>query len=104
MTKKSSGLRNVRSDDLLANFKCALENMVDQFAYSLDDPPRITTGGLSALEHAFRVLGYPDPKEMPERKCQYPLFDCDKTATCGIPTPNGYKRVCGKHFQLLSDG
>jgi hypothetical protein len=25
----------------------ALEDMVDQFAYPLDEPPRITTGGLS---------------------------------------------------------
>ena len=74
--------------------------MVDQFAYALDDPPRITTGGLSALEHAFDVLGYPDPKEMPERKCQYE--DCQKTSTCGTPTSNGYKRVCRKHFQLLN--
>jgi len=87
---------------LLADFKKALEDMVDQFAYALDDPPRITAGGLNALEYAFDVLGYPDPKEMPERKCQYP--DCNKTATCGTPTKDGYKRVCGEHFRLLSDG
>jgi hypothetical protein len=77
-------------------FRDALEDMVDQFAYPLDDPPRITTGGLSALEHAFDVLGYPDPKEMPERKCQYE--NCNKTATSGIPTRHGYKRVCLEHL------
>jgi hypothetical protein len=77
----------------------ALEDMVDQFAYPLDEPPRITTGGLSALEHAFDVLGYSDPKEVPGRECQ--IEGCKKTATCGTPTPNGYKRVCLKHFRLL---
>ena len=82
-------------------FKAALEDMVDQFAYPLNDPPRITTGSLSALEHAFDVLGYSDPKEMPERKCQYDSYPCHRTATCGIPTPNGYKRVCGEHFRIL---
>ena len=82
--------------------KDALEDMVNQFAYSLDNPPRITTGGLSALEHAFDALGYPDPKEMPDRKCQYPYFNCQNTATCGTPTPDGYKMVCGIHFKILT--
>jgi hypothetical protein len=83
------------------HYKKALEGMVDQFAYVLDDPPRITTGGLSALEYAFDALGYPDPKEMPERKCQYQ--DCNKTATCGIPTKNGYRCVCGEHFRKIDE-
>ncbi len=77
-------------------YKEALEDMVNQFAFSLDDPPRLTTGGLSALEHAFQVLGYPDPKEVPEQRCQH--GNCNKTATCGTPTKKGYKRVCGKHY------
>jgi len=76
----------------------ALIDMVDQFAYPLDDPPRITTGGLSVLEEAFEVLGYPDPMETPEKKCQ---FDgCNKRATCGTPTEHGYKRVCIHHFKF----
>jgi hypothetical protein len=85
----------------MEQYKDALIDMVNQFAYSLEDPPRITAGGLSALENAFSVLGYPDPKEMPERKCQY--GDCTKTATCGTPTKNGYKRVCLKHFDELEE-
>jgi hypothetical protein len=81
-------------------FKEALEDMVNQFAFTLDNPPRITAGGLSALEHAFIILGYPDPKDMPERKCQYGR--CKRTATSGTPTKKGYRRVCGQHFSILS--
>ena len=83
------------------HYKKALEDMVDQFAYVLDDPPRITTGGLSSLEYAFDALGYPDPKEIPERKCQFE--NCNKTATCGTPTKYGYKRVCLKHFNEINN-
>ncbi|MFZ2937625.1 MAG: hypothetical protein WA066_02850 [Candidatus Omnitrophota bacterium] len=82
----------------IQHLRNALEDMVNQFAYSFDNPPRIGTGGLSALEHAFEVLGYPDPKDMPERKCQYKR--CNNTATCGTPTKNGYRRVCGKHLNV----
>ena len=82
------------------DYKEALEDMVDQFAYSLDNPPRISTGGLSVLENAFKVLNYPDPKPMPERRCQY--ADCQRTATCGTPSPHGYKRVCFEHFKLIN--
>lgn len=78
----------------------ALEDMVLQFAYPFDNPPRIGTGGLGALEHAFRVLGWSDPKPLPERKCQYGR--CGKTATCVTPTKKGYKRVCGEHFRRLN--
>ena len=88
-------------EDNIKRLKDALEDMVNQFAYSFDNPPRIGTGGLSALEHAFDVLGYPDPKEVPERKCQY-NEKCNNTATCGTPTKKGYKRICGKHYRLIN--
>jgi hypothetical protein len=39
----------------------ALEDMVGQFAYETGRLGEITTGGLSALEHAFSVLGWDDP-------------------------------------------
>jgi len=41
----------------------ALEDMVDQFAYRTTKGRRLNqnTGGLSALEHAFHVLGWDDP-------------------------------------------
>lgn len=45
-------------------YKEALEGMVWQFAYRgvKDNKPILWTGCQSALEHAFRVLDYPDPK------------------------------------------
>jgi hypothetical protein len=76
-----------------------IKEMVNQFAYQLDNPPRITTGGLSALETAFDILGYSDPEPAPERGCQY--GKCKRFATCGIPTKSGYKFVCGEHFRKL---
>ncbi len=40
-----------------------VEDLVRQFAYPtiVDGVPALTTGGLSALEGAFRVLGWDDP-------------------------------------------
>jgi len=38
----------------------ALEDMCHQFGYEVGQTG-ITTGGLSALEHAFDVLGWDDP-------------------------------------------
>lgn len=90
----------------LADMRDALEDMTNQFAYEAgpaDGVPRIFTGGLSALEHAFDVLGWPDPKPVPERKCQ--REGCDGMETCGRPTANGgYERVCGDHFSEAEGG
>lgn len=76
----------------------ALEDMVHQFAYegSKNGTATLHTGGLSALEHAFGVLGWDDPHPVPERGCEYP--GCANIATCGTPTPDGYKRLCIEHF------
>jgi len=40
--------------------------MVGQFAYETGKPREIATYGLSALEHAFDVLGWDDPYTYPE--------------------------------------
>ncbi len=61
--------------------------------------PAYWTGGLSALEGAFSVLGWKDPYPCPENKCKY--GKCKEWATCGTPTKNGYKRVCFKHYQII---
>ena len=47
----------------------SLADMVNQFAYPCErkDGLFLSTGGLSALEGAFDVLGYDDPKPCPER-------------------------------------
>ena len=78
----------------MREIKEALEDMVRQFAYQSKDKkglPAYTTGGLSALERAFSVLGWNDPHSCPENKCEH--GKCKKWATCGTPTENGYERV-----------
>ena len=73
-----------------------------QFGYyfPIKDILYISTGGLSTLEWAFRILGWNDPHPVPECECEFP--GCHEHATCGTPTKDGYKRVCGKHFAELS--
>lgn len=82
----------------------ALESMVWQFAYRTVARGRLalTTGCLSALEEAFEVLGWDDPHfshECDEQCCQHP--GCLTWATCGAPTPDGYKRLCCEHYLQL---
>ena len=77
------------------------EDIAYQFGYyfPIKDILYISTGGLSTLERAFRILGWNDPHPVPECECEVP--GCHKHATCGTPTKDGYKRVCGKHFAEL---
>lgn len=55
----------------------------------------ITHGGLSTLEQAFDILGWENPHPVPECECE--IDGCHEHATCGAPTNDGYKRMCGKH-------
>ena len=83
-------------------YKEALLDMVCQFACHCQDKqrglPAFTSGGLSALEHAFDVLGWDDPMPCPENKC----FLCNEWATCGTPMPKNYTinyaRLCGNCY------
>src|SRR3990172_2555743 len=49
----------------------SLEDMCNQFAYTVRGPA-LTTGGLSALELAFSVLGWEDPHPIPDQRCNEP--------------------------------
>ena len=84
-----------REKDLLYS----LEDMVRQFAYagSYRKKPAYITGGLSALEYAFRVLGWKEPHPCPENTCEWK--GCNKWANCGTPYKKGYLRCCGEHFK-----
>ena len=77
------------------------EDVAYQFGYyfPIKDILYISTGGLSTLERAFRILGWNDPHPVPECECEVP--GCHEYATCGTQTKDGYKRVCGKHFAEL---
>ena len=78
------------------------EDVAYQFGYyfPIKDMLYISTGGLSTLEWAFRILEWNDPHPVPECECEVP--GCHEHATCGTPTKDGYKRVCGKHFVELT--
>ena len=78
------------------------EDVAYQFGYyfPIKDILHMSTGGLSTLEWAFRILGWNDPHPVPECECEFP--GCHEHATCGTPTKGGYKRVCGKHFAELA--
>lgn len=87
-----------------SKYRDALEDMVYQFGYSTskDGQPAIGNGGLSALEHAFDVLGWDNPYIIPDPVwCDAPAVPrCPNRTTCGTPTANGYKRFCSRHFHL----
>ncbi len=77
----------------------ALIDMVEQFAFEgqKDGLPALWTGGLSALEHAFGVLGWDDPYPALDRKCEIP--ECNQFASCGRSCKDGiYRRLCGTHY------
>lgn len=90
--------------DAEKEYRDALEDMVWQFAYKSNGkgrrPASLFTGGLSALEHAFDVLGYDDPHPAPEGECV--VKGCRNWATCGTPkgAKNGqYMSCCGYHMR-----
>ena len=78
-----------------------IEDLTRQFAYKTtsEGTPCLSTGGLSALEAAFDVLGWNDPHPVPESGCSVP--GCPQWGTCGTPTPDGYKWLCSIHAQQL---
>ena len=85
----------------VADMKEFAEDVVYQFGYYCQNGGRlcITHGGLSTLEWAFDILGWENPHPVPECGCQ--IEGCHEHATCGTPTADGYKRVCGKHYAKM---
>ena len=97
--------RDVQDERIRANafveqtlkLKESLENMCCQFAFWSESKGGQWTGGISALEEAFNVLGWEDPHVDESTQCNEP--GCRKEATYGTPTKNGYKRLCYEHFE-----
>ena len=79
------------------------EDVAYQFGYYCQNKGRlhITHGGLSTLEWAFDILGWENPHQVPECECE--IYGCHEHATCGTPTKDGYKMVCGKHFREIQE-
>ena len=73
-----------------------IEDLLHQFAYD-NNHGSIGTGGLSALEAAFDYVGWEDPHPLEEELiCNNKA--CDRRATCGTPTDEGYQRLCYDHY------
>jgi len=60
----------------------------------------ISTCGLGALEDAFDVLGWEDPHIVTGGGCDWP--GCNDWTCCGLPTPDGYKRLCSRHYEEMA--
>lgn len=78
-----------------------IEDLVLQFSCktTMDGVPALTTGGLSALEGAFRALEWDDPHPYPEGACW--VEGCGAWATCVGPMPGGsgeFVYLCARHF------
>lgn len=88
--------------DEIEQLTAALEDMCCQFAYwSEKDGGGLWTGGLSALEGAFGVLGWDEPHPVPGMRCDEP--GCKKQRVCGWPSPKGYRNTCGEHRDKGAD-
>ena len=87
----------------VADMKEFAEDVVCQFGYYCQNRGRlhITHGGLSTLEWAFDILGWENPHPVPEYECE--IEGCHEHATCGTPTADGYKRVCGRHCREMRE-
>lgn len=88
-------------------YREALEDMVYQFAYRIDGkgriPPRLGNMGLSALEHAFSVLGWDNAQDMPDSSCD--IKRCQRWPHAGVPFPNGdYLSLCSEHRAMMEIG
>jgi hypothetical protein len=83
----------------VSDLKEFAEDVLYQFGYKINynGGLHITAGGLSTLEWAFSILGWEDPHPFPEGECEWD--GCHEYASCGTRTLDGYKRVCGKHYE-----
>ncbi len=85
----------------LADLKEFARDVAYQFGYIgiYNGRLHIGNGGLSTLEWAFEILGWENPHPYPEGECEWD--GCHEYATCGTPTRDGYKRVCGEHYVVI---
>lgn len=98
-----------RADAIRDDLRDALEGMARQFGYWSDTAGGLWTGGLSALEHAFDVLGWDDPQPMPDMRCDEPgcLYRADMgwpTRPGGTSVNGGYRRTCHTHWCVANPG
>ncbi len=97
-------MREVKEEDL----RDALEDLIWQFAYhgEKNGQPVLHTGGLSALEGAFRALGWDDPhviEDVDGSCCD--VAGCFEGIACGGSywRETGYWSLCSKHAEMARE-
>jgi hypothetical protein len=82
--------------------KEVLERMVMQFGYQgiINGKPVISTGGMSALEEAFEVLGWDDPHKLPEEGNTCEIDGCMEGIASGMRWDVFYLHLCSKHSSM----
>ena len=83
-----------KRDVQIHDMREAIEGLVYQFGY-WKDGEGFTTGGLSALEEAFAVLGWKEPHAAKDVECDE--SGCGRQVSCGTPSQDGYRRTCYGH-------
>jgi hypothetical protein len=82
--------------------RAALEGMVYQFGYQTEGPA-VYTGGLSALEEAFSVLGWDDPHPVSDwAGCE--VEGCREWNSSGQRWGDLYLHLCFRHSEALRNG
>ena len=78
----------------------ALEGMVWQFGYRITrrGKPCLSAGGLSALEDAFRALGWCDPYSVDE-SMECDVENCHNWRSSQIHWDGMYSIICDVHFK-----
>ena len=86
------------ASDPAADLVAFAEDVAHQFGYygQYNGRLHIMHMGLSTLEWAFDILGWENPHPAPEYECE--IDGCHEYATIGTPTTDGYKYMCGKHY------
>lgn len=82
----------------MSKYKDALEDMLWQFAYRgvKSKKPCLFNGGLSALEHAFDVMGWDNPHYVEEiNTCD--VEGCCEWYSCQLHWEGMYVCLCSEH-------
>lgn len=92
---------SLRAERCIDDLADAIEGLCTQFGHqtSYNKSAAIWTGGLSDLERAFDLMGWHDPHRVPGATCDEP--GCWKWIQAGIPTDDGYRRVCSQHARAI---
>jgi len=76
------------------------DELRDRIGDCLAIPPcNISDDQLAEIGEAIREA---DRADILAPRCDEP--DCTERATCGTPSPNGYRWVCRKHYDAATGG